>query len=58
MENARCPICNEIQKKHWEVRTWKYGKYDVTRFECKCGKDFNLYVNGNSSYTIPKKIGN
>ncbi len=58
MENTKCPFCDEIQKKHWETKSWKYGKNNVTRFECQCGKNFNLYVNGPSSYTIPKKIVN
>ena len=54
----KCPYCNEIQAEHARIQSWKYGwgKVKVTRFECKCGTDFNFYDSStsNKKWTIPK----
>ena len=40
---STCLRCNLTQKKK-PVKIWKWRTTDVERFECKCGKRFNLYI--------------
>ena len=54
MEQVKCPICSTIQKPHYCISKWKYGKTEVSRYECKCGRDFNFYHSLKSNWTIPK----
>ena len=51
-------MCNKEQKQK-PMKSWTYGKnISVKRFECKCGKFFNFYDNGNVTWTIPKRETN
>lgn len=51
--HTKCPFCGrEITKK--PLKTWKYGSFNVSRFECVCGKKFNLYTSPKKEFTIPK----
>ncbi len=36
------------------LKTWKYGSFNVSRFQCVCGKKFNLYTSPKKEFTIPK----
>ena len=55
MLTIECPICS-IKQKEKPINEWSYGKNtSVKRFKCECGKSFNLYDNGNKTWTIPKK---
>ena len=54
VKKIECPYCDTIQNSEIVTRRWKYGKANVRRFACKCGKDFNFYDNGSSNWTIPK----
>jgi hypothetical protein len=49
-----CPRCNSKQDKK-PFKTWKWGTVNVERFECKCGKPFNLYTLKEKTWTIPKR---
>ncbi len=47
------PFCSEeVNTK--PLKTWKYGSFGVSRFECVCGKKFNLYTSPKKEFTIPK----
>jgi len=56
LEDIKCPFCQTQQKAYWCANTWKYGSKKVQRFECVCGKNFNYYSSGKSSWTIPKVV--
>ena len=52
-ESKNCPYCETKPKK--VIKEWKYGNIDVKRYQCDCGKFYNLYTGPNSFWTIPKK---
>jgi len=53
-EKVVCPYCGTIQKDHTKIRSWKYSTYQVTKYECKCGKNFNFYKGKTKSWINPK----
>ena len=53
-DNIKCPYCKKIVS-NAPIKRWKYGKFDVSRYQCVCGKKFNLYTAGNSRFTIPRQ---
>ena len=69
----KCPRCNIVQKQKPE-KSWGYGKriqsrtkketkygpsVNCSRYLCKCGKPFNLYLTvKGKQWTIPKKQTN
>ena len=54
--DIKCPFCNVSNSKY--TKKWKFGVYDVYRFQCKCGKFFNYYKSEKMSWTIPKSKNN
>ena len=69
MHNPKCPFCDREQTQK-PVKTWAYGKMIVkktvkstvwgasincSKYHCKCGKSFNVYLTTKGkSWTIPK----
>ena len=48
-----CPYCESTQQN--SLKKWKFGGFDVDRFQCKsCKKKFNYYYSAKSSWTNPK----
>ena len=54
MPTVKCPFCNSSQEK--ALKEWNYGDANVSRFICKCGKNFNFYESKKrkKTWTIPK----
>ena len=53
-QKLACPKCS-AQVSTKPLKTWRFGKYDVGRYECgKCGGKFNLYNSPKAIFTIPK----
>lgn len=51
----KCPKCSRtVLSKHFKA--WKFGQYDVKRYECEhCKSKFNLYRGKKGTYTIPRQ---
>jgi transposase-like protein len=49
-----CPHCGKNQTKK-PLKKWKFGTYDVSRYNCQHCKDlFNYYSNSKKTWTLPK----
>ena len=57
MSVIQCPFCGVSPKQYWKINSWKYGRTaDVTRYECTCGNDYNVYVSKlGKTWIIPKR---
>lgn len=50
-----CPKCSQTVLSK-QFKAWKFGRYDVKRYECEhCKSKFNLYHGERGTYTIPKR---
>ena len=70
MKKVTCPFCSEEQTQK-PIKSWAYGKMilkrsekgttwgpsvSCSRYECKCGNNFQFYLStSGKSWTIPKK---
>ena len=49
-----CPVCSKSVSTN-PLKSWKFGKYDVKRYECPNRKTkINFYKGEERSFTIPK----
>jgi uncharacterized CHY-type Zn-finger protein len=53
MNNISCPVCSKSVTTN-PLKSWKYQKFDVNRFECpNCKLKFNSYKSAHNMFTIP-----
>jgi len=53
LQEPCCPFCKKKPDK--PIKQWEYSGTKVSRFQCKCGKFFNIYKGKKSYWTIPKE---
>jgi len=54
MNKLECPVCGKTVSAN-PLKSWKFAKYDVKRYECQhCKSKVNFYKGEERSFTIPK----